>query len=235
MENEIFAWLEIIHGEVPDPRFDLGVEDILLGRGRECQIQLQDPRVSRQHALIRFENDRYLILDQGSANGVMVNGERVSQAELEHEDVIVLGDTSLRFLLPSTEVPTFLAEDLDGTAPISEEMDSEIAMEWTGQCHNCGAPMAEDERFCGECGSPRSASVSEVSRSDRVLPDSHDRPVPFQHVPEGIGSQHQVTGSSSLKHPVQSAPRRNIIIRCLTVALVFILATVCFFAVVFVG
>ena len=58
---------------------------------------MADPNVSRRHAEIRREDGAYWIVDLGSTNGVEVNGKRVERARLEHDDLVVLGTTELRF------------------------------------------------------------------------------------------------------------------------------------------
>jgi hypothetical protein len=70
----------------------------VLGRGRGCEIVLDDPGVSRRHCEIRRDGDAYVIVDVGSTNGVIVNGRRVSRTPLEHGDRITLGQTELQFV-----------------------------------------------------------------------------------------------------------------------------------------
>jgi len=55
--------------------------------------------VSRNHALIVRNGDEYKIFDQNSANGVIVNEERVTEATLKNEDRIIIGIFTLVFKL----------------------------------------------------------------------------------------------------------------------------------------
>ncbi|MBX3472048.1 MAG: FHA domain-containing protein [Planctomycetes bacterium] len=75
---------------------------VRIGRAEDCDLRLDDPLVSRCHALIeRQPGDRYVLHDQLSANGVQVNGERVARARLLHDgDVLLLGSTRLMFHAP---------------------------------------------------------------------------------------------------------------------------------------
>lgn len=70
-----------------------------LGRAPDNDIVLEDPKVSRHHAVIAFTGDRYTITDLESANGTFVNGilVRGPNHPLRAEDVISLGDTELTF------------------------------------------------------------------------------------------------------------------------------------------
>jgi pSer/pThr/pTyr-binding forkhead associated (FHA) protein len=62
-----------------------------LGRGFAATVQLEDPGVSRRHAIVVQRRGSARILDDRSANGTWVNGRRVFDAELHDGDVILLG------------------------------------------------------------------------------------------------------------------------------------------------
>jgi hypothetical protein len=81
----------------------LGRRRVLIGRSKECDIQLGDPNVSRRHAEVRQEGASYWIVDLDSTNGVEVNGRRLKRAKLEDGDRLVLGSTELTFKRESDE------------------------------------------------------------------------------------------------------------------------------------
>lgn len=70
-----------------------------LGRLPECEVQLEDPSVSRRHARLEPGGGGWVIEDLDSTNGVKVNGERVHRAELHHGDRLELGTVRLEFSL----------------------------------------------------------------------------------------------------------------------------------------
>ena len=70
---------------------------VLLGRSRECDIQVEDPNVSRRHAELRQEGATYWVVDLDSTNGIEVNGRRVKRAKLEPGDTFTVGSTELTF------------------------------------------------------------------------------------------------------------------------------------------
>jgi hypothetical protein len=70
---------------------------VLLGRSRECDIQVEDPNVSRRHAELRQEGSTYWIVDLDSTNGIEVNGKRVKRAKLESGDTFTVGSTEISF------------------------------------------------------------------------------------------------------------------------------------------
>ena len=78
-------------------RRELDKRRILIGRSRECDIQLDDANVSRRHAEIRQEGATFWVVDLDSTNGVEVNGRRLKRAKLEHGDRLVLGSTEMTF------------------------------------------------------------------------------------------------------------------------------------------
>jgi hypothetical protein len=70
---------------------------VVIGRSRDCDIQLADSNVSRRHAELRQEGASYWIVDLGSTNGMEVNGQRVKRAKLRSGDTITLGSTEVTF------------------------------------------------------------------------------------------------------------------------------------------
>jgi hypothetical protein len=71
---------------------------VVIGRSRDCDIQLADANVSRRHAELRQEGTSYWIVDLGSTNGLEVNGKRVKRAKLRSGDTITVGSTELTFV-----------------------------------------------------------------------------------------------------------------------------------------
>ncbi len=72
---------------------------VTIGRSRECDVQVDDPNVSRRHAELHNEGGAWHVIDLGSTNGIKVNRRRVDQVELHHGDRITLGITDLDFEL----------------------------------------------------------------------------------------------------------------------------------------
>jgi hypothetical protein len=74
-------------------QFEISRETITLGRARDNDIPLSlDKEVSRRHAVMKLEGDRYVIQDQNSLNGTFVNNQRIGGPQpLEDGDVIFIG------------------------------------------------------------------------------------------------------------------------------------------------
>jgi hypothetical protein len=69
-----------------------------IGRSLAADVRLDDPTISRRHALIVRGPDGVRVLDDRSLNGVFVNGARVEWRTLADGDEIVVGRYRLHFL-----------------------------------------------------------------------------------------------------------------------------------------
>ncbi|AXA34821.1 MAG: FHA domain-containing protein [Candidatus Hydrogenedentota bacterium] len=88
--------LVVLKGPNLGMSYELG-ECTRIGRGEENEIQIPDPGVSRLHAEIVRSRLAYIIYDRGSRNGLIVNGQRVTQKVLLKNDEILVGNTLLAF------------------------------------------------------------------------------------------------------------------------------------------
>jgi FhaA, N-terminal domain/FHA domain len=91
-----------VEPEVVTLTFDGAVQEVrqrrvVIGRSRDCDIQLNDANASRRHAELRQEGASYWIVDLGSTNGIEVNGKRVKRAKLHDGDTITIGSTDVTF------------------------------------------------------------------------------------------------------------------------------------------
>jgi hypothetical protein len=70
-----------------------------IGRLSSNDVVLSDPNVSRRHAQLRREGERWIIQDLGSTNGTLVNGRQAAEHKLDHGDRIAFGTSELIFQL----------------------------------------------------------------------------------------------------------------------------------------
>lgn len=71
---------------------------LLIGRGTECELSLEDPLVSRLHARIHVDAEGVKVEDLYSTNGVYLNGERIMHARLMHAgDRLFVGNHEVTF------------------------------------------------------------------------------------------------------------------------------------------
>jgi pSer/pThr/pTyr-binding forkhead associated (FHA) protein len=69
-----------------------------IGRSLTADIRLDDPTVSRRHALICVQPEGARVLDDRSLNGIFLNGEHTEWGELSDGDEILIGRYRLYFL-----------------------------------------------------------------------------------------------------------------------------------------
>ena len=89
------AHLIVLAGESLGQMFRIDQSEILIGRAADTSIRLQDDGVSRHHARIVQRDGDLCIEDLESANGTLVNGNRVRSAILRDGDKIQVGSTTI--------------------------------------------------------------------------------------------------------------------------------------------
>lgn len=73
---------------------------LLVGRHEECDVQIPSRKISRKHCCISQVDNRLVVRDLSSTNGVRVNGHRVDQGELRHGDELTIGNLVYRVHWP---------------------------------------------------------------------------------------------------------------------------------------
>ncbi|HEV8701471.1 MAG TPA: FHA domain-containing protein [Candidatus Polarisedimenticolia bacterium] len=99
-------YLTVIEGDLKGKSFDItGLGTYTMGR-RDCDIVLEDEKVSRKHAsIIIVQADKYSVQDLASRNGTFVNGVRLTRRNIQHNDLIRIGNCTLRFTVFDGPVP----------------------------------------------------------------------------------------------------------------------------------
>ena len=85
--------------EVNGMRHPLDPPGLVVGRGSDADLRINDPGVSRRHVEIRVvpavDAPAVSVIDLGSTNGMLVNGQRVQQATLENGSTVKIGNTTM--------------------------------------------------------------------------------------------------------------------------------------------
>jgi FHA domain len=84
---------------------------VTIGRDPSCELVIKDPKCSRRHAIVEAGSEGLSVRDNGSANGVFVNGRPVDSGPIAPGDVIRLGEVEI----------SVLAEQMEGTLAMSPE------------------------------------------------------------------------------------------------------------------
>ena len=120
---------------------DLPQGDTLVGRSANCQVTLDDPLVSREHARIRIQGTTAVVEDLGSRNGVQLGGQPIAgSTALSNGDRIRIGTQELVFL----------------ELPAHAERPTRAATRQTGfmcHCAACARTFPAELVACPACGS----------------------------------------------------------------------------------
>jgi predicted component of type VI protein secretion system len=178
---------------------ELSEGQFAVGRSAGCQLSLDDPLVSRRHALLVVSKDGVTIEDLQSRNGVIVNGQRITgRTALRAGDKIVIGSQELTLLegresagretashqvgkrtLPKMPAATDVGERVSSFPPIdqpvSSDPDAEPSMVRRADAFNLLGGVAEKALAMGRADEAERllasplADVVEASRAGKRL------------------------------------------------------------------
>jgi FHA domain len=72
-------------------------QDLSLGRAPENDLFIDEPEMSRKHAVFKRTREGCRVEDMGTSNGTHVNGEAVAHAMLSHGDVVKIGEVEITY------------------------------------------------------------------------------------------------------------------------------------------
>ncbi len=106
-EPEVWAWLALRSGE----KLPITHWENVIGRHKRCDIVVNVPTVSRNHAVLtRYDDGSWTISDANSKAGVRVNGRKVPICALEEGDVISIGGVEMQLQPISAQQEARLAQ-----------------------------------------------------------------------------------------------------------------------------
>jgi len=94
--------LVILNGDDPGRVVSLETPRVVIGRA-DCDLELDDPQLSRQHALIAINGTNARLEDLGSTNGTFVDEKRIETAELTDRSEFRIGSLELLFVMRDRE------------------------------------------------------------------------------------------------------------------------------------
>jgi pSer/pThr/pTyr-binding forkhead associated (FHA) protein len=111
--------------EVNGMRHPLSPPGVVIGRGSESDLRINDPGISRKHAQISVstgdEGTEVHVTDLGSTNGVLLNGQRVSEGRVRDGSHIQLGNTAIVIRITDSAAGTVVVDTDD-----AEEFDDDV-------------------------------------------------------------------------------------------------------------
>lgn len=90
--DERLATLQLVKGPGAPLTFSLTEDAMMLGRDPSVEIAVDSRELSRRHLRITRIGDEHMCLDQGSVNGVFLNGVKIHSAVLRDGDQLQLAD-----------------------------------------------------------------------------------------------------------------------------------------------
>jgi MoxR-like ATPase len=120
--------LHILEGPDAGSQYEFTDGRVLVGRGEECQVRLNQGSISRQHAAFSQVHGLWQVEDLNSQNGIFVDGEQVSRATLRDDCAIRFGSINARFELAaaaSAAAPNAAAAPSALKAALSADMSAE--------------------------------------------------------------------------------------------------------------
>ena len=143
---------------------ELPVGRYVIGRSATCQLSLDDPMVSRQHAVLVVRPDGVAVEDLGSRNGVLVNRMRVSgTAELSAGDAVRIGSQEMVLLQtvrqPRAEAVTRAAlrtDRMPALGVLGGLTEKALALGHAGEAERLADPLLREVLERAEAGTPPS-------------------------------------------------------------------------------
>ena len=173
----------------------VGDRVLSIGRDPSNDLVLSDAMVSRRHAIMESRGDDFVIRDNNSSNGTMVNGDKVvGDQTLRDGDLIAIGSARMLFQIESEQQQSEEPESLKKTPEGVDGIESEP------KCPSCGLAAGPADRYCRRCGeevtapSPRQAVCGNCSS-----------PVPLPA--DYCGSCGKPVLTEKSKHHVPTEPR----------------------------
>lgn len=99
-----------ITGKLEDTVISMNDGPVVIGRQAGATLKIGNASVSRRHAVIEKEGDRFVIADLGSRNGTFVNDVPVRRRELQHGDRVRIGESQFFFLYEDPVEPARTSE-----------------------------------------------------------------------------------------------------------------------------
>lgn len=124
------AWLEYYGPDSSAPeRTPLESFPFTLGRNESADLHVDSGRVSREHAVITCERNKFTVRDLNSTNGTFLNGKRIQESRLVDGDLLSIADIEFSFCCGDGDaarktVTQVMTHDRETTADGNEADDS---------------------------------------------------------------------------------------------------------------
>jgi len=186
---------------------------LTIGRDPSNDLVLPDAMVSRRHAVIEHRGGHFHLRDCSSANGSVVNGDRVSERGLRDGDLVAIGSMRLLFREELVEAGGGKVVAHPSAAPLVCPACGAEYRRGDLYCKECGAQVAQPsgppKTVCGSCGAAVPLPARFCNACGATLaPDEHRDTKPLPLVPETEAPAPRAAGSMAVAPERQASPRR---------------------------
>lgn len=94
--------LAVLQGKASGQIFEINKVRTIIGRA-DCDLVLDDPEASRQHASLEILGARVVVSDLKSTNGTFVDGQQIDQTELENHNEFRIGEHVMMLIVTDRE------------------------------------------------------------------------------------------------------------------------------------
>ena len=165
-ESTVMAWLAVTCGPSKGKTYQLKEGDNTIGRSPENDLSIEDTAVTRRHAMVKVQEDRFVLVDLGSRGGTKVGDRRLEGRTISTGGVITVGQTRLSL------VEVEAGEPMPGTISGETMVDmggggSAVLIAQSGPDSGKSFPLSQGDNSIGRDPS------SEVLLSDDTVSRSH--------------------------------------------------------------
>ena len=127
-QGQDVAMLMVREGDSPRRQWALQAATVLIGRGDDCHVIINDRQSSRHHARITQTEDGYVLEDLGSKNGTFLNGQLLSVPTVlnDGDEIGIAFAAKLAFVDAGATAPLMFKDDLGPAI----RMDTEAKRVW---------------------------------------------------------------------------------------------------------
>lgn len=115
------SWTPVL--DLGSRRIELTVGRLVIGRGSEAEVTIDDSGASRKHAVVEWDGQTARVRDLGSTNGTLLDGVPVTDAIVEPESTITIGRTVIVFRVLAQSTGPERATKFDAEHPPTQRFD----------------------------------------------------------------------------------------------------------------
>jgi pSer/pThr/pTyr-binding forkhead associated (FHA) protein len=108
-------------------QWQLGENTLVFGRGKDVDVKIEDPEMSKRHFLVEHKNGGYFIRDLNSINGTLLNKQPIVEAELQPGANIRAGQSHFLFKKGLGTIIGEMAQEHKGYETVFKEISKSSA------------------------------------------------------------------------------------------------------------